>query len=87
MYVVLTLVCAAAFWFSGMSLFDAVSHSFSTLSTGGYSTHDDNIGYFKSFPIELVTIVFSLIGRVKVRTLIPATMPRTKSEPANSASC
>ena len=63
-YVVLTLVCAAAFWFSGMSLFDAVGHSFSTLSTGGYSTHDDNIGYFKSFPIELVTIVFSLIGAI-----------------------
>jgi trk system potassium uptake protein TrkH len=63
-YVVLTLVCAAAFWFSGMSLFDAVSHSFSTLSTGGSSTHDDNIGYFKSFPIELVTIVFSLIGAI-----------------------
>jgi trk system potassium uptake protein TrkH len=63
-YVVLTLVCAAAYWFSGMSLFDAVSHSFSTLSTGGYSTHDDNIGYFKSFPIELVTIVFSLIGGI-----------------------
>jgi trk system potassium uptake protein TrkH len=63
-YVLLTLVCAAAFWFSGMSLFDAVSHSFSTLSTGGYSTHDDNIGYFKSFPIEAVTIVFSLIGAI-----------------------
>jgi len=63
-YVVLTLVCAAAFWFSGMSLFDAVSHSFSTLSTGGYSTHDDNIGYFNSVPIELGTIVFSLIGGI-----------------------
>ena len=63
-YVVLTLLCAAAFWFSGMSLFDAVSHSFSTLSTGGYSTHDENIGYFKSFPIEVVTIVFSLIGAI-----------------------
>ena len=63
-YVVLTLACAAAFWFSGMSLFDAVGHSFSTLSTGGYSTHDDNIGYFKSVPIELVTIVFSLIGAI-----------------------
>ena len=63
-YVVLTLACAAAFWFSGMSLFDAVGHSFSTLSTGGYSTHDDNIGYFNSLPIELVTIVFSLIGAI-----------------------
>jgi len=63
-YVVLTLVCAAAFWFSGMSLFDAVGHSFSTLSTGGSSTHDDNIGYFNSVPIEFVTIVFSLIGSI-----------------------
>jgi len=63
-YVVLTLVCAAAFWFSGMSLFDAVGHSFSTLSTGGYSTHDDSIGFFNSVPIEMVTIVFSLIGSI-----------------------
>src|SRR6185295_10865693 len=63
-YVVLTLVCAAAFWFSGMSPFDAVSHAFSTLSTGGYSTHDDNIGFFNSVPIEVVTIVFSLIGAI-----------------------
>jgi len=63
-YVVLTLVCAGAFWFSGMTLFDAVSHSFSTLSTGGYSTHDDSIGYFNSVPIEIVTIVFSLIGGI-----------------------
>ncbi|MEO8465557.1 MAG: potassium transporter TrkG [Gammaproteobacteria bacterium] len=63
-YAVLTLLCAAAFWFSGMSLFDAVGHSFSTLSTGGYSTHDENIGYFKSFPIEIVTTVFSLIGAI-----------------------
>jgi trk system potassium uptake protein TrkH len=63
-YVVLTVLCAGCFWFFGMSLFDAVSHSFSTLSTGGYSTHDDSIGFFKSVPIELVTIVFSLIGGI-----------------------
>jgi trk system potassium uptake protein len=63
-YVVLTVACAAAFWFSGMSVFDAVSHSFSALSTGGSSTHDDNIGYFNSVPVELVTMVFSLIGAI-----------------------
>ncbi|HVY64286.1 MAG TPA: potassium transporter TrkG [Gammaproteobacteria bacterium] len=63
-YVVLTLACAACFWFSGMSLFDAVAHSFSTISTGGSSTHDASIGYFHSVPVELVTIVFSLIGGI-----------------------
>lgn len=63
-YVVLTVACAAAYWFSGMGLFDAVSHSFSTLSTGGSSTHDDNIGYFNSVAIEFVAMVFSLIGAI-----------------------
>jgi trk system potassium uptake protein len=63
-YVVLTVACAAAYWFSGMSVFDAVSHSFSTLSTGGSSTHDDNIGYFNSVGVELVAMVFSLIGSI-----------------------
>ncbi len=47
-----------------MSLFDAVSHSFSTLATGGLSTHDASIGFFDSVPIEIVATVFTLIGAI-----------------------
>jgi trk system potassium uptake protein TrkH len=61
-YVALTAACALAYWFCGMSFFDAVGHSFSTLSIGGFSTHDANIGHFDSFSIELVAILFMLVG-------------------------
>jgi len=63
-YVVLTLSCAIAYWLAGMGWFDAIAHSFSTLSTGGYSTHDSSIGFFASVPIEVVATVFTLIAGI-----------------------
>jgi trk system potassium uptake protein len=63
-YVLLTAACALCFWLTGMNLFDAVGHSFATLSTGGYSTHDASIGFYQSVPIEVVATVFSLIGGI-----------------------
>src|SRR5262245_2123681 len=63
-YIVLTAACAVAYWLAGMTPFDAVSHSFSTLSTGGLSTHDASIGFFDSVPIEVVATVFTMIGAI-----------------------
>jgi trk system potassium uptake protein TrkH len=63
-YIFLTAVCAACYWLAGMSLFDAVCHSFSSLATAGYSTHDASIAYFDSLPIEVVATVFTLIGGI-----------------------
>jgi len=63
-YVGLTLSCAAAYWLAGMPLFDAVAHSFSTVSTGGFSTHDASLGYFDSAAIELVATLFMLLGGI-----------------------
>jgi trk system potassium uptake protein TrkH len=63
-YVALTLVCAAAFWLAGMSLFDAIGHAFSTISTGGFSTHDESMAYFNSPLIETIAIVFMLAGGI-----------------------
>jgi trk system potassium uptake protein TrkH len=63
-YIVLTTGCAIAYWLAGMSWFDAIGHSFSTLSTGGFSTHDASIGFFDSVPIETVATVFTLIGAI-----------------------
>jgi trk system potassium uptake protein TrkH len=61
-YAVLTILCAACFWLAGMTPFDAFAHSLSTISTGGYSTHDSSFAYFASPAIETVAIVFMLIG-------------------------
>ncbi|WP_206054944.1 TrkH family potassium uptake protein [Nitrosococcus wardiae] len=58
----MTVVCALAYWLAGMSLFDAVAHSFSTVSTGGFSTHDDNFAYFNSPLIEFIACLFMLLG-------------------------
>ncbi|MCC7410004.1 MAG: potassium transporter [Gammaproteobacteria bacterium] len=63
-YVALTIACALAFWAAGMSLFDAVGHSFSTLATGGFSTHDASLGYFDSAAIDYIAITFMFLGSI-----------------------
>lgn len=61
-YLTLTVVCAGAYWLAGMTPFDAVAHAFSTVATGGFSTHDASIGYFDSAVIEMITVVFMLLS-------------------------
>lgn len=63
-YLVLTASCALAYRIAGMSTFDAVAHSLSTVSTGGFSTHDASLAYFDSLPIELIAQVFMLLGAI-----------------------
>ncbi|SIR17969.1 trk system potassium uptake protein TrkH [Aeromonas sp. RU39B] len=63
-YLLLTILCALAYWLAGMSLFDAVCHSFSTLSIGGFSTHDASIGFFNSPAINLITVLFLLLASI-----------------------
>ncbi len=63
-YLGLTISCALAYWLAGMSGFDAVSHSFSTVAIGGFSTHDASIGYFNNTGIQLIAIVFMLLSGV-----------------------
>ncbi|MDC0405734.1 TrkH family potassium uptake protein [Gammaproteobacteria bacterium] len=61
-YLVLTVFCALFYYFAGMNGFDAVSHSLSTVSIGGFSTHDESIGYFNNGLIEAVCITFMLLS-------------------------
>jgi len=61
-YVLLTIACALALWFAGMPLFDAIGHSFSTISIGGFSTHDSSVGYFNSPLINTIIAIFLLIS-------------------------
>lgn len=63
-YLTFTLLCTIAYWLAGMSAFDALCHAFSTVSIGGFSTHDLNIGYFNSVAIDLVAIVFMFIAGI-----------------------
>ncbi len=59
-YLVLTLACALAYHLAGMSGFDAISHALSTVSIGGFSTHDASLGHFDNVWIETVAIVFMI---------------------------
>ncbi|WP_416679002.1 TrkH family potassium uptake protein [Candidatus Pseudothioglobus sp. Uisw_016] len=63
-YLSLTVFCALAYFFSGMSIFDAISHSFSTVAIGGFSTHDSSIGYFNSVPIEMIAMFFMFLAGI-----------------------
>ncbi len=64
LYVGITAACALAYWLAGMTPFDAVAHSLTTVSTGGFSTHDASLGYFHSATIEAIAIVFMLAGGI-----------------------
>lgn len=61
-YLTITVLCALCYYFAGMSVFDAIGHSLSTVSTGGFSTHDASMGYFHSTLLLWICNVFMLLG-------------------------
>lgn len=61
-YVLFTAACIACYWFGPMDMFDAVNHGLTTISTGGFSTHQAGIGYFQSAYVEYVAVVFMLLS-------------------------
>ncbi|NOZ09559.1 MAG: potassium transporter [Gammaproteobacteria bacterium] len=63
-YLGLTVLCALSYWLGGMDAFDAIGHSFSTVATGGFSTHDKSIGYFDSAVIDTIAMVFMLLAGI-----------------------
>lgn len=63
-YLAMTVACAACFWLAGMAPFDAIGHSFATLSTGGFSTHDASLGFYNSTAINTVALIFMFLGAV-----------------------
>ena len=63
-YVILTFLCGFFYWLFGMSIFDSVSHAMTTIATGGFSTHNDSIGFFKSSNIEIVASLFIILGSI-----------------------
>ncbi len=61
-YLSLALAETLLLWFAGMSFFDAVNHSFSTVATGGFSTRNASIGFYNSRLIELIVMFFMAIS-------------------------
>jgi len=63
-YLTLTLICGICYWVAGMNIFDSIAHSMTTIATGGFSTYNDSIGYFQNPKIEIVSIVFIVLGSI-----------------------
>ncbi len=78
-YLVVSLVCAFAYWSAGMSGFDAMAHAMTTIATGGYSTYDASIAHFGSATIEYIAIVFMLIGSLPFVLYLRALRGNTRS--------
>ena len=63
-YFSLTLLCAFFYKICGMSFFDSLTHSMTTIATGGFSNYNQSIGFFESAKIEYVSIVFIILGSI-----------------------
>jgi trk system potassium uptake protein TrkH len=63
-YVSMTISCAILYKYFGMSWFDAVGHAFSTISIGGFSTHDANFAFFNSSSLRWTAIIFMVIAGI-----------------------
>ena len=63
-YLMLTFACGAAYWLVGMNIFDSIAHSMTTIATGGFSTYSSSIGYFQNPKIEIIAIIFIVLGSI-----------------------
>jgi len=63
-YVILTLICSFSYKIFGMNIFDSLTHSMTTIATGGFSNYNESIGYFDNFKIESVAILFIILGSI-----------------------
>ena len=63
-YLTLTFVCGAAYWLVGMNIFDSIAHSMTTIATGGFSTYSSSIGFFQNPKIEIISIIFIILGSI-----------------------
>ena len=63
-YIILTLSCAFFYKILGMNFFDSIAHAMTTIATGGFSTHNESIGYFKNSNIEIIATIFIILGSI-----------------------
>jgi trk system potassium uptake protein TrkH len=76
-YFILTLLCIFCYWFFGMEVFDAVAHGFSTVSSGGFSTHNNSLAFYKgNLGIEVTAIIFMITSVLPFTFLISALIRR-----------
>ena len=67
-YIILTILCATCYYLGPMNFFDAVCHAFTTIATGGFSTHQASIGYFQSNYLEYICCMFMFLAGINFAT-------------------
>ena len=63
-YTTLTIFCATSYKIFGMNFFDSITHSMTTIATGGFSNYNESLGFFNSRFIESSAIIFILLGSI-----------------------
>ncbi len=63
-YLGLSTACCLSYRLAGMTWFDSICHTFTTISTAGFSTHDNSIAHFNSPTIEWIAIIFMILGGI-----------------------
>ena len=63
-YLVLTFLCVLFYKVFGMKYFDSLTHSMTTIATGGFSNYNESIGYFNSINIEITSMIFIILGSI-----------------------
>ncbi len=69
-YITITIILIFLYYIFGMNFFDSITHSFTTISTGGFSSHNDSFAYFDSDKILLIAIVFMILGSLPFLVLV-----------------
>ncbi len=77
-YVFFTICCATCYWIAGMTGFESIVHSMTTIATGGFSTSDSSIGIFINPYIEIIAIVFMIIGSLPFFVYVMAARGQTR---------
>lgn len=63
-YLIITVLCTLAYYIGGMSFYDAIAHAFTTISTGGFSTHDASMWYYQSHLLLWISNLFMIAGAI-----------------------
>ena len=61
-YSSLTFLCAFSYKILGMNIFDSLTHSMTTIATGGFSNYNESIGFFDNPYIEISAMIFIILG-------------------------
>ena len=69
-YTFLTFFCGLTYKIFGMNFFDSLTHSMTTIATGGFSNYNESIGFFNSVSIEISAMIFIILGSLPFITYI-----------------